>query len=60
MARPRMSAAGTLASYSIEKDVTMLTMDITLSLIRLSNKQVGDVASDVVLVTDSIASEDFL
>lgn len=35
-------------------------MNITLSLIGLSDKQVRHMSSDVVLITDGVASKDFL
>jgi hypothetical protein len=59
MARPRMSAARMLASHQLRR-TNLLTMNITLTLVRLSNEQIGDMASNMVLVTNSIAAEDFL
>lgn len=35
-------------------------MDIALTLVRLRDEQVGDVAADVVLVADGVAAEDLL
>lgn len=35
-------------------------MDITLTLVGLHHKQVGHMASDVILVAGSIATKDFL
>lgn len=35
-------------------------MNITLSLVRLHNKQVGDMTADMVLVTGRVAAKDLL
>jgi len=36
------------------------SVNVTLSLVRLRHEQVGDVATNVVLVTDSVSTKDLL
>lgn len=62
MALPRMSASGHQV-LAIPLDLNwnrQLTVNITLTFVRLCHEQVRNMSTDVVLVADSVATEDLL
>ncbi len=62
IALPSMSASEVVSFVSSYTRFVskVLTMDIALSLVRLRDKQVGNVSSDMILIACGIPPKDFL
>lgn len=60
IALPRISAGESLVSGFGNIAIRVLTMDIALSFVRLSHKQIGDMPPDSVLIAHGISAKDLL